>query len=556
MSDIDIDSEKGIDTKFTPPLQDLEFAATPPTVVDRMKFYIDDLVKEKKGLEQSKDPSRLDEVADYFDTHDEYLGMTPLEKLAEVYSLLGDDVDKTAVEEHAQSLLRLAYEQHLENPPYYLSHGFDHTMNVLRHTEMILKQNPSTVENMAQKYDLPPHMAKFMLLNVTCFHDVGYPYVKDRGKAVHSFIGAGIVSDSKNRELYRKLLKLPGDDDTLLNDFTKSILYHNADSKEAIFRAKVSCEGGDLLISEDTDISVIIDDLVTNPVIGGVHSITVMNEDQLHMISQFLESQNISGIQVELMGLGENYTPILIGRPLDKEVKGDKKLGIEYHDAHPEEDPMGALIRLADNIDICESRFNGVQNEDAFKAIYLMYGDDRKPESQLLKRLERKDTSAVEDVQTILKANAHTEMPTSLDDARASWKKYLAEKVLQEYPDLDDAKRAKIFKEVQYLDSEQLKHWGGSDSIKDVILQGSTLSIIVDPEKFKKFSQIPITEIRRDRQGNEQMIQLNVGMYQIWRTQQAYSSLKIGNGHGIQIKVRDTLGNFIHVPNITESRLD
>ncbi|HRN70943.1 MAG TPA: HD domain-containing protein, partial [Candidatus Woesebacteria bacterium] len=256
-------------------LQKLELHAAPPTIADRMAFQIDDIVQSKQDVSKEK----VEATANYFTQPDARLGMTPIQKIAEMYNLLDKNTDATAIEEHTQTLIKLAFEQQLENPPQYLSHGFDHTMNVLRFTEMILNQNPQIVDKMAKKYNLTNNVARFMLLNTIYFHDVGYPAVNNRGKAVHSFLGAEIVSSENIRKLYQKLLQLPEDDTDLLNDFCKAILYHNADSKEQVFTTKIVCAGGDLLVSHTSDIPALIDELQKKQTLGGVQKIIVGNNE-------------------------------------------------------------------------------------------------------------------------------------------------------------------------------------------------------------------------------------------------------------------------------------
>ncbi|HRN71191.1 MAG TPA: hypothetical protein PLS49_08485, partial [Candidatus Woesebacteria bacterium] len=242
--------------------------------------------------------------------------------------------------------------------------------------------------------------------------------------------------------------------------------------------------------------------------------------------------------------------------PLDKNTKGDRQLGIECRDVDMYEDPLSAIIRFADNLDIGKTRFIGVQNEEAFKLIYYLYGDNRLPESQLLYGLERHDADIIEKVTNILETS-NIQTPITPDTIQMEYKMLLAKKILKEqYSSLSDDIKAQVLEQIQYLDTKQLRHWGGSDVIEDVMLQGPTLTITVDGEKFKKFQEIPVIEIRKDNNGNEQMIELNVAIYQIWRAHLAYAGLNMGENRRVQFIVKDTQNNLINIPDITESFFD
>ena len=63
--------------------------------------------------------------------------ITPLERISEIYEFLDNKLDTThahvlqeAITSQSQDLARRAFDQHLENPQQYVSHGFDHSINV------------------------------------------------------------------------------------------------------------------------------------------------------------------------------------------------------------------------------------------------------------------------------------------------------------------------------------------------------------------------------------------------------------------------------------------
>lgn len=511
-------------------------------------------IEEGKKSQEGIDTERIQATTLYFTQEDKRLGMSPIQKITEVYGLLSNQAHAADIQDHAKVLLKLAFEQQLENPPQYLSHGFDHTMNVLRYTETVIDQNPYFIEAMTKKYQLTPEVARFMLLNVAFFHDFGYPSVGNRGKSVHSLIGAEIASQAKMQELHTKLLLLQNEE--LLKDFSKAILYHNADSKKQVFQTKLSFGGGELLLPDITDIDTVTA-CAQERTLGALTEIVTTDQNAASVLKESLQKAGLN-IPVETLTAEENnYTPFFVGRPFDRVEKSDQRLGLEYREVDPVQDPMAAIIRLADNMDIAKSRFVGIQDEEGFKAIYKAMSDGE-PDSMLYTRLEEGDESAIPEVTQIMYEGKTGGTPQlNLTEALKEWKYFLAHRILREqYGDLPEEIRSEIIDNVQYLDGNQLKHWGGCDTITDVSFKGSTLTVIVDAERYEKYSKISVTEKAKDQYGNEQMIALNVGIYQIWRAQEAFSGIRFDQGHGINIKVIDTEGKSIPIPGITENYLD
>jgi hypothetical protein len=204
---------------------------------------------------------------------------------------------------------------------------------------------------------------------------------------------------------------------------------------------------------------------------------------------------------------------------------------------------------------VTSDRFHGVQKEPAFKEIYYTFGNSNLLECQLIARLEKGDMSAIAEVQ---KEMADT--PLAASDPKAvlqEWKEYIANRIIQKnYPDLPKKTHQAIMPLLENVDSRQLYHWGGSDCIKDIHVDGPVIRILVDKDQFDDLIQIPIVEKLKDERGNEQTVELNVGIYQIWRTQQAYASLSMYGGERIQFIVKDTEGNVRTIPGITDSSMD
>lgn len=139
---------------------------------------------------------------------------TPIERIAENFEFLPLPEDPTrlnlfeeGIEEFSRELIRRAFDQHLDNPEQYVSHGFDHSINTANYTREVLKMNPEIVLAAQEKYHITAGEAQFMLETIALLHDCGYPCIGCKAKSVHGISGADLMLPM--RPIFEKLLTSP-----------------------------------------------------------------------------------------------------------------------------------------------------------------------------------------------------------------------------------------------------------------------------------------------------------------------------------------------------------
>ncbi len=136
-----------------------------------------------------------------------------------------------------------ALEQHFKNPEQYVSHGFDHSLNVLQHLQNTLQQNPNIIDIVSKKYKISKEESILILKLLPVFHDFGYPELekngKTLGKSTHALKGAEIATSQEFTESVKQIMGKEGDINKLLIDFRNAILFHSADKIEVLRDTKI-----------------------------------------------------------------------------------------------------------------------------------------------------------------------------------------------------------------------------------------------------------------------------------------------------------------------------
>jgi len=130
-------------------------------------------------------------------------------------------------------LARLAT-QHIDNIPWYVSHGADHNIRTVAIAMRILEVMPEISQYAANKYGtIPVEQVKTLILLAVLLHDIGYPDLADHPtlpKFLHAEIGARMVAEILEKEKSNTLFDFLGEHkEQYLNDLTSSIRFHNAD---------------------------------------------------------------------------------------------------------------------------------------------------------------------------------------------------------------------------------------------------------------------------------------------------------------------------------------
>lgn len=551
---------------------------------------------------------KLEKIKKYFSTVNKELGMSPVDRLSQVYESLDipsnpDEAREMneAIRDHSQEVIERAFDQHYENPEQYVSHGFDHSLNVTEYTKAIVEQNPQIVATMQEKYGLSAGQSQFMLENVAIFHDFGYPMLGSKDKAVHALAGADIASTDKIRSLFGRLV---GKDlsyeskNILTHDFSDAILHHNADTVQKSFNGRLETTIGDFLIDKDNLSSVISSfENAHNPTGRPRESriIYVNNPEMAMTFQQALEdasssTQDKTGEKagnIIIQVLDEKNQASFKGRVLDLENKKDGKLGLEFQEADALKSPLHAVIRMADNMDMRTNRFSEIQQHPAFQEIFTRFGDQG-PDSQVLQNLEELSKTAKDlkrqlglggaqnqnesDRNKDLLETSVSELTRNLSaqeaqalqqqiqeiktpaEAEKLWKTIVVDKVLRGF-DLSREQTEQLKMLGLAQSSESMRHFGGCAAVKELQLVGSTLTITVDAAKYQELNDVRVAESSFDLNGDLDRVVVGVGEYQIWRLKQAYSSIRIG-GEPVQINLKDTSGSYLDTQQSPQEDMD
>ena len=516
-----------------------------------------------------------------------------------------------AMKNYASEFVKRAFDQHLDNPEQYVSHGFDHSINVANYTREVLKMNPEIVRAMRDKYAISEGEATFMLEAVSLLHDCGYPCVGHRSKVVHGIAGADLVLAL--RPYFVELITSPqADREHLFNDFRKAILFHSADKVEEAFNTKVVTTLGTFLTDHHNIVQVLSSfyDPTKNPsgtpreaLVIYVQNPEVKNqlEETLKMARQ--DSYAKLGVQMHLPEI-KVHQGLFKGRFADLEFSRDRLLGLEFSMTDLLTSPL-SVIRLVDNMDMRQTRLTPVQNEPAFREIYHTMGDLGET-SQLFKYLENLDQEVAvelkkakteneqkvihdkyrlkgiealqvwqkqmprrepfeERTQLILHALNQEDLAAlqTPNDARKLLTRVVVDSILQkrDYQALDPHVKQMIRTIGLLQSSHDLCHFGGCESIQSIALRGirlydgsvlTNLAITVDSKQFEHLNRIKVTEKSTTEEGETQSVTVGVGEYQIWRASEAYRSIFLGGRH-IELSLQDE--NAVAVPIGLERKL-
>lgn len=485
------------------------------------------------------DFKKITETLKYFNTRDESIGMSPVERIAKIYESL--DVPKDAEErrlfddalqKHMFFLGERAFDQHYDNPEQYVSHGFDHSIRVANYSNQIIESFPQILDSVAEEYGLSTGQAKFMIENAALFHDCGYcALARGSNKVAHSVGGLRIVSDKNLQEQMRHLLSAGRDKLTdvqqakLMNDFEGAVLFHNADKVEKSYGAKVETTKGEWLgLADEQDIVQVLSlweqRSKSDPNLDWFNPAEVVVKVKSPEAKQRIEDALAEefakrGLNPEQMPrvFWDNPTTstslpddlLYYGRKTDLEP-GDKRIGLEFREADTLGYSMLALLRVGDNLDLLHDRFSQIQRNPAFSQIYREF-------------FGRSDLG-VEGVKSTIINN-----------------------ILNRDSSISQHDRTKLEELGVMLDSESFKHFGGCEALKSVVFRPSSqssqqaeIAIYVDRSLFEELQKVRFREKTIGPNKQIEEIDMNVAEYQIWRLNDAVR-VNLHGGSPIQLKV-------------------
>ncbi len=389
---------------------------------------------------------------------------SPLARIVStIFTLGGHPNDQAKL---AKKILQIVFTQHLFDPVEYVSHGFDHSLNVADYCVDIINNNPSVRNKFLARYKLDHNDPRLIpLVRVMAYlHDCGYPCLKGREKANHSVYSADQVD--KIKESLQQVLGNGERFDKLFGDMREAIFYHNADEGPGTCRGRLPTNSGCFLLNPVD--RQIVEKVFDHPEVG------------------IRPRRHYSG---GYQGYSETQAAPWPCRKLDLHYPGDKKLGLERKPAILDDNPFH-IIRIADNLDFARSRMTPFQHSLDFTTLYRK----RYRIGEIDDLLKKSPPNA--DVLEAEKATLKTDCAV-LTQNNESLKKI-------------DAK----------INKESFKHFGGCEAVLEVkeIIFGSGVSRVkvnVDEVKWKELAKV-------DFKDSKATFPVNIAIYQMFRAFKAF----------------------------------
>lgn len=481
----------------------------------------------------------------------------------------------SAIQQYIDTIIPLAFEQQWQDPPEFVSHDWSHSMRVAEDSIMIAErlgndgfESSPLVVHMMQRYNINAGEVRLILYHINICHDCGYPHLKGREKSLHAIDSAELGMNDQFVDSLRTFIRTPNARlDILQKDMYEAIFYHGADVPQKRFDVRVRTNRGTFLVSADK----LNDALCTLSNVSGTEthaprSITSIeyaggiNDATKQSIRETAQANGYGAITTEL--IDEVY---FIGRKIDLVNKGDELSGIEYIKADSNIQPLLALVRIADNMDLTKHRLGRVRHHPAYYEIIRHIGVQG-AEHPLYKQLEHWDNKKYSDMAAIRTRIRETYAAdvisdnellalASAKDARNWLLSRVVNAVLQkpEYNTLPSAQtidpsdhhtitRERIIETCHNMRSDVLEHQGGCLSIEkiELVSEGDRryFKAYCNREKFDELRGIVFKEKGYTDDLRQVEYPVNVAEYQLWRFDQALRSNILRDHEGKEMKLR------------------
>lgn len=495
----------------------------------------------------------------------------------------GDKIDLDLIKEHSSLMVKLAFDQHFDNPEQYVSHGFDHTLNVTKSVGSIIDAirddggRSIALTTVMEQYGIQSEAkARFLLQNVGLLHDVGFPEVDGLKKAAHAVAGAAMVdgrighSGSRlMKDIISDMCGVPEDKrEAVAQDLSGSILLHSADTEEHVFSGRVDTIHGTFLLDGNGDYLDVIRTVggERDVVPGGIElhvkdgeQAAAVKEKFLADIEQRLTDRKMPEDEIKRI-VGETSSIVttveegFTGRfvewdhrhddPQAHEARPEKfKFGLQYSEVVLAEQPLHAIIRLADNMDASQSRFSEIQSHPVFQEFYKILGHEKGNTALAA------EVSGIDATKYAQESGAIS--PQEAETAINAIKQSMLEQLVAKHE--TDPETAEKLRELAVLCNEvSFRHFGGCEAVLGVGVasdktDGDRVEVLVDHEQFKKLNETVVQERVHELGGGESTFDIGVGDYQIWRMQQAYKSIRLTPPQAGQAETDAGAGLPIHV---------
>lgn len=444
---------------------------------------------------------------------------SPLVRIVKTIDQLGGNIEDQA--NLMRSLLYSAFNQHVFDPPEFVSHGFDHALNVAYYCEMVYANQ--AISSKFQKYHGLGNDRILAIIKLLAYlHDCGYPYLHGREKANHAVYSADRVDEF--REPLRKVFgNSILDFDNFYLDFRSAVFSHNADDDRQSFDARQATSSGSFLLMPS-------------------------NKETVHRVFDYPESGLRPPREYKRPwyeyehkdGSSERFK----GRRLDLFYPKDGKLGLERVSAELTENPF-QMIRIADNLDFVYERGSDLQKKPVFKELYRKRYDIA-VKSKELETFKKERIEKAKRIAQLVSFEVTRRELAILEEAEIEHLQRLTE-LEEEIQGLIHAYRNFILQNndlrevAAKIDGESFKHFGGCEAIvkvDDIIITDLQTTVFVQINK-ELWDQLKTKDFKEELENGDEC-QVTIAQYQMFRAWKAFQYIKIDRrqiSQGLTFKV-------------------
>ncbi len=492
--------------------------------------------------------ARIEEARAFFVTGSPDFPESPLVRVTRDYDYLTPpttEAEKTEWEKALLIYMRetviMAFEQHWQDPEVYVSHDFSHGLRCADYGLSLLTAldesgesaaESESMKQIAERYNITPGEAAFLVSQVITCHDCGYPHIHGRGKAAHAVASAELFSTDKIENALKTLITSPdAKKDLIQRDLYEALAYHGADVAPEKFDARIITDRGTYLVTR-ANIQKAITTL-TQEDTSEIRKPRVIQKIELATRHRDLQSElESTGIPTETLSAN-----MFQGRSIDalsEDGSGKKLLGVEFRLGNLETNPLLPILRIADNLDIAKNRLGPIKNTALYQQVLERIGEG----GDLHETAKAKYAEGV----TVYKQWKHgiiAEIMTSSPDATA-----LPSRNDLPATDTQTITRERVAEVASLIETWDMRHAGSCTVIDSVAMyweSGTVIIKITVNELYKKTQGVTFTEQWHNRTGQQMMAPTSIADHQIFRLRQALEVNRLSDDE-IRIFVVDADG--------------
>lgn len=268
-------------------------------------------------------------------------------------------------------LFENAFKQQVDNPLYYNSHAFDHSITVEKNIRNFITNDKKIITNICDKYNINEKTAVLITRLAAICHDFWYPEQDKNSldKVFHWFFSANLINSKEFKNIIEWIILNNKNKNAKINeiekDFYETIFYHSSSKNEKEYQWKIETNNGSLLFDIDIDNEnnnktiEEINNLIQNYWLLDKKITIIWNEKFENFINQNKE-KFIKWIEINFIKTHNSFKWSIIK---------NSAFWLEFTKPNLSNLPIQTLLRYADWIDISEKRLSKIQKSDTFQWI-------------------------------------------------------------------------------------------------------------------------------------------------------------------------------------------